>query len=290
MAVSAPSAGFLSNAGFVAAHDSLFFFASFTRDEIRAYDLRGRTRWISDRSIKWASTPRVEQTPSGGTLRFSAVNLGIAANEHGVFVLSYADTTEKRLRLDVLDAETGVLLKTALLAQGSWLFSLNERGALWVAPADTLTALATPRARTTLPSFRLATTTGDTFDLASTRGRITLVNFWASWCPPCREEFPLMNRLSRELAMKPFTIVAVNEDVDEKAARNFLRDVPAEFVIPLGRGAMQARVGYRGLPYTVLLNREGQILERYFGFGGPAQFRALRQRIDGAVGEGAPSP
>lgn len=99
-----------------------------------------------------------------------------------------------------------------------------------------------------------------------------------------------MNRLSRELAMKPFTIVAVNEDVDEKAARNFLRDVPAEFVIPLGRGAMQARVGYRGLPYTVLLNREGQILERYFGFGGPAQFRALRQRIDGAVGEGAPSP
>ena len=99
-----------------------------------------------------------------------------------------------------------------------------------------------------------------------------------------------MNRLSRELAGKGFTIVAVNEDVDEGAARTFLRELPAEFVIPLGRGAMQARVGYRGLPYTVLLDREGQILERYFGFGGPAQFRTLRQRIDKALIENARPP
>ena len=94
-----------------------------------------------------------------------------------------------------------------------------------------------------------------------------------------------MNRLARELRGQPFTIVAVNEDVVESAARAFLREMPADFVIPLGRGAMQSRVGYRGLPFTVLLDRDGRVLERFFGFGGATQFAALRQRIDRAIAE-----
>jgi len=109
---------------------------------------------------------------------------------------------------------------------------------------------------------------------------VVLVNFWASWCAPCREEFPLMNRLARELAQRPFEVVAVNEDVDEDAGRRFLREYPAEFTIPLGRGTMRDRIGYRGLPYTVLLDREGRVVRRFFGFAGEQQYKLLREAID----------
>ena len=280
-----PQSAFLMNAGLVAARDSMIIFAFFTRDEIRAYDNRGRLRWVSDRSMQWPRPPGVQASPSGPTLRFSAVNLGVAMDEENVLVLSYADSTEASVRLDVLDLETGVLAKSFRVERGPWLISRDDRKSFWIAPVDTLASLATPRARSSFPTFHLATLDGGTFDLASTRGRVTLVNFWASWCPPCREEFPLMNRLARELRDQPFTIVAVNEDVSESAARKFLEDTPATFAIPMGGGKMQARVGYRGLPFTVLLDRDGRIIERFFGFGGPTQFALLRRRIDRALAE-----
>jgi thiol-disulfide isomerase/thioredoxin len=279
------SAGYLNNSALVAANAEYVFLSLFIRDEVRAYDRLGRLRWVSQRGLGWAAPATAAQTPSGTSLNFSAVNLGITADDRTVYALSYADSSERELRLDMLDAATGVVERTTRLGIGPWLLSLDGRGSLWVAPLDTLLTLATPRARAPLPGFRLATINGDTFDLASTRGRVTLVNFWASWCPPCREEFPLMNRLSKELANAPFTIVAVNEDVDEQAARRFLAETPADFTIPLGRGAMQKRVAYRGLPFTVLLDRQGRIIERFFGFGGPAQFNSLRQRIDAALAE-----
>jgi cytochrome c biogenesis protein CcmG/thiol:disulfide interchange protein DsbE len=143
--------------------------------------------------------------------------------------------------------------------------------------------------RASFPDFRLSTIAGDSFDLASVRGKVTLVNFWASWCPPCRAEFPLMNQLARDFAGQDFAIVAVNEDIDESAARKFLKELPASFVVPLGRGQMQEKVGYRGLPFTVLLDRNGAVIERLFGFGGATQFSALRKRIAVAIAERGPA-
>jgi len=280
-----PEAGFLANAGILAARDSIVYFAFLASDEIRAYDLQGRLRWVSDRGIDWATAPAINETPSGAELRFRAVNLGVAANERGLFILSYADTGERALRLDVIDPETGVLVRSTEIAIGPWLISLDQRGALWLAPVDTLQRLATPAGHPRFPGFRLSTIIGDTFDLASTLGKVTLVNFWASWCPPCRQEFPLMNQLARDFPAKDFTVVAVNEDVDEAAARRFLAELPAHFVVPLGRGRMQEKVAYRGLPFTVLLDREGAVIERFFGFGGAAQFNLLRGRISAALAE-----
>jgi thiol-disulfide isomerase/thioredoxin len=285
LATTTPEASFLANAGTIAARDSMVFFGFLARDEIRAYDLRGRLRWISDRGLDWATVPSIEETPSGAELHFRPVTLGMTTTERGLFVLSYADTAESALRLDVFDQQTGVLVRTSGFTPGPWLMTLDSRGALWLAPIDTVDRLAPPPARPLFPGFRLSTTAGDTFDLASVRGKVALVNFWASWCAPCRAEFPLMNQLSREFPGGDFVIVAVNEDVDEKAARRFLQELPANFVVPLGRGRMQEKVAYRGLPFTVLLDRNGAVIERFFGFGGTAQFALLRQRIAVAIRE-----
>lgn len=97
-----------------------------------------------------------------------------------------------------------------------------------------------------------------------------------------------MNRLARDFPAEDFAIVAVNEDVDELAARRFLAEIPANFIVPLGRGRMQEKVGYRGLPFTVLLDRNGAVIERLFGFGGPAQFNLLRGHISAALAEEQP--
>lgn len=285
LSTTTPEAAFLANAGTIAARDSMVFFGFLARDEIRAYDLHGRLRWISDRGIDWATAPSIEETTAGAELTFRPVTLGMTATERGLFVLSYADSSESAIRLDLFDPETGVLIRSSRFAIGPWLMSLDSRGSLWLAPIDTVERLAPPLKRPAFPDFRLSTTAGDSFDLASVRGKIALVNFWASWCAPCRAEFPLMNQLARDFPSDEFIIVAVNEDVDEKAARRFLAELPANFVVPLGRGRMQEKVAYRGLPFTVLLDREGAVIQRLFGFGGAAQFSVLRSRISAAIAE-----
>ena len=285
LATSTPEATFLANAGTLAARDSMVFFGFLARDEIRAYDLRGRLRWVADRGIDWAAPPSIEQTDAGAELHFKPVTLGMTVTEQGLHVLSYADSAESAVRLDLFDPETGVIVRSSRFATGPWLISLDSRGQLWLAPIDTVERLAPPLQRPEFPGFRLSTVTGDTFDLASVRGRVALVNFWASWCAPCRAEFPLMNQLAREFPDSDFVIVAVNEDLDEKAARAFLAELPANFVVPLGRGKMQERVAYRGLPFTVLLDRDGAVIQRLFGFGGAAQFNGLRRRISAAIAE-----
>lgn len=281
-----PALGALWNAGEVAADDSLAFFSFLVSDEVRAYDVEGRPRWIADRTMAWPiRPPTVEMTPDGPQLAFRALNLAIAARGPFVYVLSYADALEANMRLDAFDRETGVLRRSAAFAARPLLISLDEHGAVWLAPADTLVALAAPPKLPVLADFRLPTVRGDTFDLASTRGKVVLLNFWASWCPPCRQEFPLMNRLVHELGPRGLEVVAVNEDVDERAARRFLTQVPPDFPVPLGRGKMQDVIGYRGLPFTMLLDREGHVVQRFFGFAGAGQYEALRGAIERALGQ-----
>jgi len=113
---------------------------------------------------------------------------------------------------------------------------------------------------------------------------VTLVNFWASWCDPCREEFPHMAELYREFARKDFAIAAISDDVDGGKMRAFVRAFRPPFPILVGGGRMKAAYHYRGLPYSVLLDRDGRIIERIFGFGGAAEFKRLRATIAKEIG------
>ncbi|MGH7529970.1 MAG: TlpA disulfide reductase family protein, partial [Gemmatimonadales bacterium] len=127
--------------------------------------------------------------------------------------------------------------------------------------------------------FALPDLAGDTVRLADYRGKVTLVNFWASWCDPCREEFPHMAALYRELPSSDFAIAAISDDVDAGRMRAFVREFRPPFPILVGGGAMKAVYHYRGLPYSVLLDRRGRVIERIFGFGGEREFARLRETI-----------
>jgi thiol-disulfide isomerase/thioredoxin len=274
----------IANAGHVAGTDSLAFFAFLTRDEIRAYDRSGRRRWTADRGFTWPVQPSIP--PGGGPadLHYRPVNLAITTHGGLVYVLAFSDSVATSMRLDAFEAETGVLAHSWPVPTRTPLISADEGGALWVAPADTLNRLALPEGDAAL-EFRLQTKAGDTLDSRSLRGKVVLVNIWASWCGPCRDEFPLMAQLSRELPAEEFSIVAVSEDRDENAARWFLAEFSPPFTVVWGRGALNSTLRFRGLPFSVLLDRQGRILHRYVGFGGPAQFARMREDIERAIAD-----
>ena len=88
-----------------------------------------------------------------------------------------------------------------------------------------------------------------------------------------------MIALYRELPRQDFEIVAISDDVDRGKMLAFIREFGPPFPVLVGGGRMKQRYHYRGLPYSVLLDRRGQVIERYFGFGGVAEFTRLRATI-----------
>jgi len=116
------------------------------------------------------------------------------------------------------------------------------------------------------PAFTLPGLKGDV-SLESLRGKTVLVDFWASWCGPCRQSFPWMNDLQKRYGDKGLTIVAVNLDKDREFANAFLAEVPASFTVvfdPAGTTAERYKV--KAMPTTVLVSADGHVLVTHTGF------------------------
>jgi len=119
------------------------------------------------------------------------------------------------------------------------------------------------------PSLKLPDIDGRSHDLAALMGKVVLINFWATWCPPCRREMPSMERLARKLQGKDFVMLAVAVSEDADTIQAFIRqfEAPPSFPILLDSRSktMQAwKVG--GLPTTFLIDKAGRIA--YSAVGG----------------------
>ncbi len=119
---------------------------------------------------------------------------------------------------------------------------------------------------TPAPPFSLHDPQGGRHQLQDYRGRVVIVNFWASWCVPCRRELPSMNRAWAELSTKGITMLAINLGDEVTAVKDFLSDFPIDFPVLLdqqGRTSQEWQV--RGLPTTFVLNPQGEIVYRVVG-------------------------
>ena len=117
------------------------------------------------------------------------------------------------------------------------------------------------------PSFALPTASGDTVALAGLRGKVVYVDFWASWCTPCRRSFPWMNGLQARHSRDGLAIVAINVDKRRADAERFLRDTPAQFTIAYDAdGTVPSAYDVHGMPSSYVIDRQGTIVAVENGF------------------------
>jgi cytochrome c biogenesis protein CcmG/thiol:disulfide interchange protein DsbE len=107
----------------------------------------------------------------------------------------------------------------------------------------------------------------DPVELSSLRGKVVYLDFWASWCVPCRQSFPWMNELQKRYADRGLTIIAVNLDHERADAEKFLRKLSPGFQIRFDPDGDWARhFGVQGMPTSVLLDRSGRSRFTHIGF------------------------
>ena len=117
------------------------------------------------------------------------------------------------------------------------------------------------------PVFSLPTAKGEPVALDKLRGKVVYVDFWASWCGPCRRSFPWMNEMQKKYGASGFTVVAINVDKKRSDAERFLAQNPANFTVVYDEaGATPAAYGVKGMPSSYLVDARGNVtfVERGF--------------------------
>lgn len=131
-----------------------------------------------------------------------------------------------------------------------------------------LALLTTAEARESAPGFvGYDLQTGDQVSLADYRGKIVLVDFWASWCPPCLESLPAWEKLRKKMGPGDFEVIAINVDEDTDDGLRFLRDQLVSYpVLADPKGEIGKPYGVRSLPRYFVVDREGHIVSVYRRF------------------------
>ncbi len=117
------------------------------------------------------------------------------------------------------------------------------------------------------PPIRLPTLKGDVVDLALLRGKVVVVNFWATWCPPCVAEMPSLETLHRTLGPEGLVVLGVSVDADEAELRAFVQKAGVTFPTLRDPGARGPAAAYKttGYPETYVLDPAGVLIESYVG-------------------------
>ena len=148
------------------------------------------------------------------------------------------------------------------------------------------------------PDFAVPDLAGQAVRLSGLRGKVVLLNLWTTWCPPCRDEMPSMERLYQKLRDRGFVLLAVSQDEGGKAAvEPFVRDLGLTFPVLVDP---EHQVGDRyqvwGYPESFIIDREGRVVERVIGprdWTSPQQVAALERLLETPVEQasaGGPTP
>jgi len=107
----------------------------------------------------------------------------------------------------------------------------------------------------------------DTFDISTYAGKVVIVDFWASWCVPCRRSFPWLNSMHQRYGDDGLVIVGVNLDQERAAAEEFLQEFPAEFNIHYDVSKELAKsYGVVAMPTSYLIGPDGEVRTTHYGF------------------------
>jgi len=128
------------------------------------------------------------------------------------------------------------------------------------------------------PDFTLKSKSGENMRLEEQQGNVVLINFWASWCAPCREELPHFEALQQEYADLGFTILAVNVDEDPSKADDLLNEIPVSFPVLFDDDDKVSKLyDVRAMPTTVIVDRDGNKRLTHYGYktGDEAKYKTI---------------
>lgn len=146
-------------------------------------------------------------------------------------------------------------------------------------------ALAAAEVGRPAPGFDLSTADGAKLQLNQLRGQVVYLDFWASWCTPCRQSFPWMADMHRRYAVQGLAVVAVNVDARPADAHAFLRSIPAPFRVVLdSEGKTPREYAIKAMPTSYLIGRDGRVRLIHAGFR-PSDTPALETAIQEALKE-----
>jgi peroxiredoxin len=162
---------------------------------------------------------------------------------------------------------------------GFWLLLIGVLG--WKLGPQLLSATGTGDTAIPAPAFEVTTFDGETVSLESLRGKVVLVNFWATWCPPCRQEMPSFERVWRDRRGDGLVILGVSTDrIGADAVREFVRDRGYTYPIAMAPTTMTRDFGgARVLPSSFLIDRAGSIRHEVTGYFAEPALRAALNRL-----------
>lgn len=132
---------------------------------------------------------------------------------------------------------------------------------------------ASPQTPEHLPPFTVTDLSGQEISSTTLKGKVALIDFWATWCPPCRKEIPHFNKLYAEYRKQGLLVIGLA--LDEKAAevRTFMRQMPIEYPVAFASPELQQQFGgIEVYPTAFLVDREGRIVKKYLGYIYPDEF------------------
>ncbi len=274
--------GALVNSGWVAVGPGGdVFFAAALRPELSKYEPDGslawQARWPPARPVE---EPRFRATAGMAEPVFKIVQAGLALGpDDHIYVLAPGDPELGEDVLLVFDRD-GRLLRRGVVDGGGALFVDRKGRVHQVSAGDALYTSAERSRRIAFPPFELERLDGSgTVSLDDLRGRVVVLNFWASWCAPCRKEMPLLDAMADSFDPERAVLVGLNEDILPDDAIRFLEEVGVDYANLRGGGELKERYGYRGLPYTVVLDPDLDVAASFYGFG------STIDPIERAVGE-----
>lgn len=132
------------------------------------------------------------------------------------------------------------------------------------------------------PNFTLKSLGGKNLKLSEMTGNVVLINFWASWCGPCRQEMPLLNALHNKYEALGFTVLGVNVEEDANNARGFLKNFPVDFPVLMdSNNQVSKQYKVIAMPTTVVVDRDGNMRYLHEGYkpGDEDKYRKMVKKL-----------
>ena len=130
-----------------------------------------------------------------------------------------------------------------------------------------------------VPAIELPNESGDGVSLTKLRGKVVYLDFWASWCGPCRQSFPWMNEMQEKYGQQGLEVLAINLDGNLADAKKFLQENPAKFKTIYDTKAQTPKLlGVKGMPTSYLIDRQGRVVSVHVGFN-PAKKSELESEL-----------